>query len=137
MDEWIRGRKGKWGCCWRGLGLHAGWRGLDGGERALGTRRHGSACFERTTNPCYNAMQDKGVKHNQLKHHVMCTFRYVHPCNLPRPNALLCICESGGGHYTNHRGDTLGASPKTQERETGMKNFETFCQQYTKTSQCI
>ena len=82
-------------------------------------------------------MQDKCVKQYQLKHHVRCTFRYVHPCNLPRPNALLCICESGGGHYTNHRGDTLGASPKTQEQETGMKNFETFCQQYTKTSQCI
>ena len=49
----------------------------------------------------------------------------MHPCNLPRPSALLCICESGGGHYTNHRGDTLGASPKTRERETGMKNFET------------
>ena len=42
-----------------------------------------------------------------------------------------------GGHYTNHRGDTLGASPKTQERETGMKNFETLCQQYTKTCQCM
>ena len=46
-----------------------------------------------------------------------------------------------GGHYTNHRGDTLGASPKTRERETGMKNFETnfetLVQQCTKTSKCV
>ena len=132
MDEWVDGRESG-----AAAGEGWGWRGLDGGERALGTRRHGSACFERT-NPCYNAMQDKGVKQYQLKHHVRWTFRYVHPCNLLRPNALLCICESGGGHYTNHRGDTLGASPKTQERETGMKNFEILCrQQYTNTCQCM
>ena len=45
------------------------------------------------------------------------------------------------GHYTNRRGDTLGASPETRERETGKKNFEMnqhdVSQQCTKPSQCM
>ena len=135
MNGYVDGRESGaaagegWGCM------------LDGGawmeERGL-SEQGGTDQPALIAPPRCNAMQDKGVKQYELKHHVRCTFRCVHPCNLPRPNALLCICESGGGHYTNHRGDTLGASPKTQERETGMKNFETLCrQQYTKTSQCI
>ena len=112
MDEWLGGRKGKWG--W--LLERAGWRA---GRALLGTRRHGSACFE----PSPPLLQ----RRTKLKHHVRCTLCSAPMCTLLR-SAKVCIVGASvrveGGHYTNHRGDTLGASPKTRERETGMKNFE-------------
>ena len=63
MDEWLGGRKGKWG--W--LLERAGWRA---GRALLGTRRHGSACFEPSPPPA--TTQDK-VEASREVH-------FVHPC---------------------------------------------------------
>ena len=119
-DGWmVRWREGK-------VGLAAGEEGwMEGSPRNKEARI--SLLWAHHQPPLLFTIQDKGVEHCELKLHTRCTFECAPMCTLVH-SARLCIVGASvrveGGHYTNHRGDTLGASPKTRERETGMKNFE-------------
>ena len=127
---------GRW---WRegkvGLESLAGWSS----RALLGTRRHGSDLS--TTNPLLCTLCDAGQACKELW--VEASLLNVHPpihpssqckgvhCHLSVQCMVGAFVRVAAGHYTNRRGDTLGASPETRERETGKKNFwdeSTRCQ---------
>ena len=106
MDEWEGGGKGKWGLLER-------LAGLDGGLLEQGSALSAPPTLLLFTMQCKRLW-------------VEATHLDVHS-STPLHSTSGCIVGAsarvGRGHYTNRRGDTLGASPETWDRETGMKNW--------------